>query len=154
MQCALWGFFGEVSTLGNPYRAVHPDKMHQFDLGLFKTYIGILRDIASETPRVTMKPKALEILDQRMTAVSYHHRYPEFRLPATKGRNGYFTSNATFQAFEHRSVLQVIIPLLLGIYPTSVIQVAIHMWSWYSIAFRTSVYTEESLVDMDKKMSQ
>lgn len=127
--------------------------MHQFELGLFKTFIGILKDMAGEVPRVTFKQNALEILDQRMSWVGKKHRFPEFRLPSCNGKVGYFTSQATFQAFEHRSVLQVIIPLLLGIYQNPVVQVAISMWEWYSIAFRTREHTADTLDEMDRLMA-
>lgn len=143
--------------MGNVYRALQPDKMHQFELGLFKTFIGILRNMSatsSSGTRVAVIPRALEILDERMTVLGYDHRYSEFRLPACGGRTGYFVSNATFEAFEHRSVLQVIVPLLVGVFPTYIVQIAIDMWDWYTIAFRTPEHTDESLQRMDQLMSR
>lgn len=129
----MWGFYGRKTKLGIPYRSVHLYKMHQFELGIFKTYIGILKKMVGEIPRVTFKQRALMILDQRLYVISTNHRYLEFWLLTCKGYTSYFTSNATFQAFEHKFVIQVIIPLSLGIYENSVVRVAISMWQWCSI---------------------
>ena len=44
MQCALWGFNKGETEYGNPYLAVNVDMLHQADLGLFKTIIGIFKE--------------------------------------------------------------------------------------------------------------
>ena len=53
MQCALLGFNKGETKYGNPYLAVNVDMLHQTELGLFKTIIGILREIGKERSPTT-----------------------------------------------------------------------------------------------------
>lgn len=62
MKCALWGFNGGHTELGNPYLAIHVDTLHQSDLGIFKMIVGILREVASIQPR----ERKLKELDRRL----------------------------------------------------------------------------------------
>ena len=101
MQCALWGFNKGETEYGNPYLAVNVDMLHQADLGLFKTIIGILREIGKE-----QSPTTLKEMDQRLLHINDSARFYKFRVPGTK-TGGYFESPANYAAFEHRSVLQV-----------------------------------------------
>jgi len=85
--------------------------LHQADLGVFKTIIDILRGIAL----ASINSKILSSLDQRLFHIKKHSRYQSFRIPGTD-KGGYFSSNANFVAFEHRSVMQVpSIPHLVSI---------------------------------------
>ncbi len=111
LQCALWGFNGGETEWGNPYKAIHVDMLHQADLGVFKTIIDILRGIVL----ASINSKIFSSLDQRLFHIKKHSRYPSFRIPGTD-KGGYFSSNANFAAFEHRSVMQVLsIPHLVSI---------------------------------------
>jgi hypothetical protein len=101
-QCALWGFKAGETTIGNPYRAIHVDIMHQSDLGIFKTLVEIVRSMAISSACQSH----LRVLDDRLLLIKKTSRYSSFRIPGTD-KGGYFRSNANFAAFEHRAVLQV-----------------------------------------------
>jgi hypothetical protein len=111
LQCALWEFNGGEIEWGNPYKAIHVDMFHQAYLGVFKTIIDILWGIAL----ASINSKILSSLDQRLFHIKKHSRYPSFRIHGPN-KGGYFSSNANFAAFEHRSVMQVLsIPHLVSI---------------------------------------
>ena len=76
--------------------------LHQADLGVFKTLMDVLQEMAKE-----LNPNPISQLDERIMAIKESSRFFHFRLPGSS-RGGYFTSNANFAAFEHRSVMQVI----------------------------------------------
>jgi hypothetical protein len=97
VQSSLWGFNGGDTELGNPYRCIHVDMMHQSDLGVFKTLVDILRALTTAN---------LIQMDNRLLMIRRSFRYQSFRLPGTD-KGGYFRSNANFGAFEHRAVMQV-----------------------------------------------
>ena len=100
-QCALWGFAGGDTEFGNPYKAVNVDMLHQFDLGVFKTLVDILRSIAVSTS-TTILPE----LDRRLLCIKNSSRFSKFLVPSTD-KGGYFSSNSNYATFEHRSVMQV-----------------------------------------------
>lgn len=99
LQCALWGFNGGDTSMGNPYKCLHVDIMHQSDLGVFKTLVDILRVLGGSG-------NVLQLLDKRLLHIKATSRYQSFRIPGTE-KGGYFCSNANFAAFEHRAVMQV-----------------------------------------------
>lgn len=101
MKCALWDFAGGDTEFGNPYLAINIDMLHQADLGVFKTLMNIVQDMSKE---LDVNP-ILE-LDRRLSVIKVSERFFEFQIPGSD-RGGYFTSNANFAAFEHRSIMQV-----------------------------------------------
>lgn len=48
--------------MGNSYKALHVDFLHQSDVEIFKMFVGIIRDIAIENPRRHI----LQELDNRL----------------------------------------------------------------------------------------
>lgn len=101
-QCALWGFNGGDTRMGNPYQSIHVDTLHHSDIGIFKMMVGIYREIAEATPRLQI----LEKIDQRLSEIKHSCRFPGFRIPGND-QGGYFCSPANFAGFDHRSVMQV-----------------------------------------------
>ena len=102
MKCALWGFNGGTTPLGNPYLAIHVDTLHQSDLGIFKMIVGILRDMAAVNPRACK----LKEMDRRLSYIKKNCRFSAFRIPGNEN-GGYFVSQANFAGFEHRAIMQV-----------------------------------------------
>ena len=102
MQCALWGFNGGDTTMGNRYLAIYVDILHQNDLGVFKMIVGIIRDMAFISPC----ERKLQELDRRLLYIKENCHFPAFRIRGNE-QGGYFVSQANFAGFEHRAVLQV-----------------------------------------------
>jgi len=75
--------------------------LHQADLGVFKTLMDIVQDISSG-----LDCNPIPELDRRLLIIKDSARFFQLRVPGND-RGGYFTSNANFAAFEHRSVMQV-----------------------------------------------
>ena len=75
--------------------------LHQADLGVFKTLMDVAREISKE-----LMPNPIPILDRRLAMLKDSDRFHLYRIPGNE-RGGYFTSNANFATFEHRSVMQV-----------------------------------------------
>jgi hypothetical protein len=90
--------------VGSPYRAITVESMHQADIGIFKTLVNCVKALAKIDGDQSEKAILTE-LDRRLKVVRDSSRILGWRLPG--GKNGYFCSNATFQAFEHRAVMQV-----------------------------------------------
>ena len=93
LQCALWGFNGGDTAVGNPYKCLHVDIMHQLDLGVFKTLVDILRILGG-------LGNVLQMLDKPLLYIKATSCYQSFRILGTD-KGGYFRSNANFTAFEH-----------------------------------------------------
>ena len=104
LQSVLWGFNGGETELGNPYQAIHVDILHQTDIGIFKTLVSCLKEMADGGEALTRK--AFIEMDRRLLHLKKETRFSEFRIPGND-KGGYFTSNANFAAFEHRAVMQV-----------------------------------------------
>ncbi|KAG0595978.1 hypothetical protein M758_UG213700 [Ceratodon purpureus] len=147
IQCALWGFNGGDTTMGNPYLAIHVDILHQSDLGVFKMIVGIIRDMASISPR----ERKLQELDRRLLYIKQNCRFPAFRIPGNE-QGGYFVSQANFAGFEHRAVLQVIVLCLVGLFDDTIISAVVSFSEWYSNACRSTSHTSTSLRHMDGLM--
>ena len=94
-QCALWGFRGGMEDWGNPYRAVMVDSMHQGELGLWVHLVACMRENYTR--------KQLREMDQILKDLAGETRISTLRLPG----GTYFEKGATYMAFEHRGVMQV-----------------------------------------------
>lgn len=149
--CALWGFNGGHSELGNPYRAIQVDILHQSDIGIFKTLVSCLREMVRE--RLVLNRKVFMEMDKQLLQLKKESRFLAFRIPGND-KGGYFTSNANFAAFEHRAVMQVIIPCMIGLFPEATIHTFVLFLKWYHAATRSSLHTEASLEQLDILMAR
>lgn len=183
LQSALWGFNGGTTKLGNPYRAINVDVLHQGDIGIFKTLVSILRDMSNEGAVCTSK--AISELDKRLATIQKESRYSHYRVPGTD-KGGYFSSNANFAAFEHRAIMQVkhncslhlvivfspyffyhtykvhcsmnseqvIVFCLINLFEDDVIKAFVLFLKWYKLASRSPEHTNNSLELMDDIMNR
>jgi hypothetical protein len=88
--------------MGNPYLALHVDILHQSDLGIFKTMVSIIQDIAMQNSR----QHVLQEMDRRLFIIKRKSRFPNYRIPGNE-KSRYFSNQANIAAYEHRSVMQV-----------------------------------------------
>ncbi|CAI5952695.1 unnamed protein product [Closterium sp. NIES-64] len=88
--------------------------------------------------------------DERIAYLREHNRNPFMRLPGGE----YFSSGASYQAYEHRGVMQVL-PFLVHGFESTVPQA--HMDAiatyidWYTYCARASEHTTETLRDLKHK---
>ena len=75
--------------------------LYQADLEIFKTIVEIVQNMGKQ---LTGNP--LIELDRRLMIIKETSRFFQFRVPGTD-KGGYFFSNASYAAFEHRCVMQV-----------------------------------------------
>jgi len=75
---ALWGFAGGETEIGNPYRAINVDVLHQADLGVFKTLMDVVQEISKE-----LNPNPIAQLDERIMEIKEAARFFHFRLPGS-----------------------------------------------------------------------
>jgi hypothetical protein len=75
--------------------------LHQADLGVFKVLVDIVIEISQ-----IITPNPLPILDKRLAKIKKSSRFFQFRVPGSV-KDGYFSSNANYAAFEHRAIMQV-----------------------------------------------
>ena len=75
--------------------------LHQANLEIFKTIVEIVQNMGKQ---LTGNP--LLELDRRLLIIKQTSRFFQFRVPGTD-KGGYFSSNASYAAFEHRCVMQV-----------------------------------------------
>jgi hypothetical protein len=94
MQCALWGYNGGESDVGCPYKCIHVDALHQWNLGIFKILVDVL----------CMNDKThnwiLQEIDSHLSYIKSTSCHQSFWIPSIE-RGGYFSSNVNFAAFEH-----------------------------------------------------
>ncbi len=79
VMCAL-GFNGGETEIANPYNRLHVDIMHQYDLGVFKTLVDILRILARPS---TIKSRSLHLMDKCLLCIKKKSRYQSFQIPIT-----------------------------------------------------------------------
>ncbi|CAI5485924.1 unnamed protein product, partial [Closterium sp. Naga37s-1] len=142
VKSALWGFrFGETS-FGNPYRQLMVDIMHMSSLGVYKHIVDSLKQQLSN--------EALRQLDRALSTVTQYSRQSFFRLPAHT--DGYFSGNATFYAFQHQAVMQVL-PILMStvkdMNPEWVRTVELFCL-WHTLAWHRAYHTEKSLKNLQE----
>lgn len=101
-QCALRGFNARDTKMGNLCRSINVDMMHQLELKVFKTFVGIIRTVGSED----LHSRVLQDLNSRLYIIKQRSQYHNFQIPRNK-HGGYFWSNVNFAAFEHHTILQV-----------------------------------------------
>jgi hypothetical protein len=148
LQSALWGFCGADKQLGNPYRTIQVDGLHQSLLGVFKILVNIVR-VADGSVKLVRHP--LRELDRRLQVLKQTYRYASHWIPGNR-ESGYFTSNANYHAFEHKAIMQVVPFCLLGVISDSVIGVFIDFIDWYILAFHSKEHSDEYLEEMDRLM--
>jgi hypothetical protein len=85
--------------MGNPYLALHVDILHQSNLGVFKTLVSIIRNIAMENPH----QHVLKEMDRRLFTIKNKSRFPNFQVPGNE-KSKYFSDQENFVAYEHRVV--------------------------------------------------
>ncbi|GAQ89262.1 hypothetical protein KFL_005040060 [Klebsormidium nitens] len=148
VECALWGFNGGDTDWGNPYRAVHVDMMHQTDLGLFPTICDALLNVAAGSHRTAIA----RAIEKALMDIKENYRFADLRVPGSD-KGGYFTSSgrSKFAAFEHRAVMQVVIPALVGLVDNSIIAALVEFVDWVILACRTDEHTEASLTQMERQ---
>ena len=75
--------------------------LHQLDLGIFKTIVEIVQNMGTQ---LTGNP--LLELDRIVMIIKESSRFFQFQVSGTN-KSGYFSSNASYAAFEHRCIMRV-----------------------------------------------
>ncbi|CAI5503539.1 unnamed protein product, partial [Closterium sp. Naga37s-1] len=133
VKCFLWGWRFESHALLSPYLCLMPDIMHQADLGILEYIVDAIRAQCKEGER--------ELIDVRLKFFRTINRNPHLRLPA----GAYFARGASYQAYEHRSVMQILPFLVKGYATDAQIAGIVAYIEWYSYCARVSEHTEASL---------
>ncbi|CAI7751367.1 unnamed protein product, partial [Closterium sp. NIES-54] len=96
VDCSLWRWDVFGKPWGNPYLVIMPDIMHQADLGILGHIVSAIR---------CTQGTWLPLFDVRLKSLRADICMTHMRLP----NSTYFVSDAQAAAFDHRSVLQVLI---------------------------------------------
>jgi hypothetical protein len=128
LQNALWGWEGGETETGNLYGTIMVDSMHHAELGMFVHLMVCSRD--------DLTTQQLEELDRRLQALRSADTLSGMRIP----RGAYFKSGATFFAFEHRAVIQVIMIVLRGILTGAKLHSIRLFVDWYNDVVRATSF--------------
>ncbi|CAI5965517.1 unnamed protein product [Closterium sp. NIES-65] len=124
----------------NPYLAVLPDVMHQADLGIFEHIVDFIR--------VHVKLLAdRKKLDRILRYYKKNIRGGNMRLPTGQ----YFEKGANYQAYEHRSVMQILPFIVTGFITQEQMDALVSYIEWYLECARTSEHTETTLIEFKTK---
>ncbi|CAI5463221.1 unnamed protein product [Closterium sp. Yama58-4] len=140
VQSFLSGWRWESDTILNPYLAVLPDVMHQADLGIFEHIVDFIR--------VHVKLLAdRKKLDRILRYYKKNIRGGDMRLPSGQ----YFEKGANYQAYEHRSVMQILPFIVKGFITQEQMDALVSYIEWYLECARASEHTETTLIEFKTK---
>jgi hypothetical protein len=104
------------------------DSMHHAELGMFVHLMVCVRG--------DLTTSQLEELDRRLQALRSADTLSGMRIP----KGAYFKSGATFFAFEHRAVIQVIMVVLRGVVSDAKLHSIRLFVDWYNDVVRATSF--------------
>ncbi|CAI7928062.1 unnamed protein product, partial [Closterium sp. NIES-54] len=122
---------------GNPFLAVMADIMHQADLRMLDHIVVCIR---------AQHPTMMKILDLRLLRLTLKTRINSLRFPKSE----YFKTGAQVAAFEHRSVMQVLIFLVADVVGSPQLEAIRAYLDWY-LCCNAASHTERSLSELQAK---
>ncbi|CAI5460719.1 unnamed protein product, partial [Closterium sp. Yama58-4] len=148
IKVALWGFRNGHTLVGNPYRALLVEVMHALDLGVFLHIVSCIRVYYARDREF------LHSLDVELQRIATDTRISGFRIPSSE-KGGYFAGAARFQAFEHRTVMQVITIVLANCgVPNSIVGAVAAFVDCYMLASRRWYHTTKTLQELDEAIKR